>query len=52
MILRTFSEQYIKQLSRGVNPGGWKVATPRFWAGRSWGSQRGRGGSCRGREIL
>src|SRR6218665_1748830 len=32
-----------------VNPGGWGVATPRFWAGEFWGVA---GASWTGRETL
>ena len=32
----------------GVNPGGLGVATPRFWAWGSWGSQGSRRGSRTG----
>src|SRR6218665_3888147 len=31
----------LRPICRGVNPGGWWVVTPRFWAGGSWGSWTG-----------
>ena len=55
-IQRTGHKISIVLVSLVVNPGGWGVATPRFWAEGSWGVAEGVVvavvGSWTGRKIL